>query len=64
MISRLRNRHISNSPALLHAFSSSFQTGEFDDAMEDLDMAIELNPNYAVAYYQKGIVQKQMTLKM
>jgi len=37
-----------------------FRQQNLDDAIEDLDMAIELNPNYAVAYYQKGIVQKQI----
>ncbi len=38
-----------------------FRQNNLEDAMDDLDMAIELNPNYATAYYQKGIVQKQMT---
>lgn len=37
-----------------------FRQDNNDAAMRDLDTAIELNPNYAVAYYQKGIVQKQM----
>lgn len=38
-----------------------FRASNFNDAMADLDSAIQLNANYAVAYYQKGIVQKQMT---
>lgn len=38
-----------------------FREDNLTAAMEDLDTAIEMNPNYAVAYYQKGIVQKQMT---
>jgi tetratricopeptide (TPR) repeat protein len=38
-----------------------FRQDNLTNAMEDLDIAIEMNPNYAVAYYQKGIVQKQMT---
>ena len=33
-----------------------FRAEEYAAAMADLDMAIELNPNYAVAYYQKGVV--------
>ncbi len=37
-----------------------FRQQNLNDAMEDLDMALELNPNYAAAYYQKGIVQKQI----
>lgn len=37
-----------------------FREDNLTAAMEDLDTAIEMNPNYAVAYYQKGIVQKQM----
>jgi lipopolysaccharide biosynthesis regulator YciM len=31
-----------------------------EDAMADLDTALGLNENYAVAYYQKGIVQKRI----
>ena len=39
----------------------NFRQENLDNAMSDLDNAINLNPNYAAAYYQKGIVQKQMT---
>lgn len=39
----------------------NFRQENLEDAMSDLDNAINLNPNYAVAYYQKGIVQKRMT---
>lgn len=39
----------------------NFRQDNFPAAMSDLDNAIELNTNYAAAYYQKGIVQKQMT---
>ena len=39
----------------------NFRQDNFSDAMSDLDNAINLNANYAAAYYQKGIVQKQMT---
>lgn len=38
-----------------------FRASNFNDAMSDLDEALALNANYAVAYYQKGIVQKQLT---
>ncbi len=38
----------------------NFRQDNFAEAMNNLDTALELNPNYAVAYYQKGIVQKQM----
>ena len=37
-----------------------FRQDNYDSAMNDLDTALELNPNYAAAYYQKGIVQKQI----
>ena len=37
-----------------------FREDNYSDAMADLDTAIEMNENYAVAYYQKGIVQKAM----
>lgn len=39
----------------------NFRQDNLDDAMSDLDNAINLNANYAAAYYQKGIVQKKMT---
>ncbi len=39
----------------------NYRQENFEDAMSDLDNAINLNANYAAAYYQKGIVQKQMT---
>lgn len=38
----------------------NYRQDNFEAAMEDLDNALELNPNYAVAYYQKGIVQKKI----
>ncbi len=38
-----------------------FREDNLESAMEDLSTAIELNPNYATAYYQKGIVQKRLT---
>lgn len=37
-----------------------FRQDNYDSAMSDLDTALELNSNYAAAYYQKGIVQKQI----
>ncbi|MDX1591339.1 MAG: hypothetical protein R3283_05220 [Balneolaceae bacterium] len=37
-----------------------FRQENYDAAMADLDRAIELNPNYAVAYYQKAVVSKAM----
>lgn len=36
-----------------------FRAENYDDAMESLDTAIELNPNYPTAYYQKAIVYKK-----
>lgn len=39
----------------------NYRQENLDDAMADLDTAIELNANYAAAYYQKGIVQKALT---
>ncbi len=39
----------------------NFRQQNLEAAMSDLDNALNLNPNYAAAYYQKGIVQKQMT---
>ena len=39
----------------------NFRQENLEAAMSDLDNALNLNPNYAAAYYQKGIVQKQMT---
>lgn len=38
----------------------NYRQENLEDAMSDLDNAINLNANYAAAYYQKGIVQKQM----
>lgn len=35
-----------------------FRDEDYDSAMESLRTAIELNPNYATAHYQKGIVFK------
>jgi tetratricopeptide (TPR) repeat protein len=35
-----------------------FRAENHDAAIDDLNTAIELNANYAVAYYQKGIVMK------
>lgn len=37
-----------------------FRNDNHEAAMEDLDTAIEMNANYAVAYYQKGVVAKSM----
>lgn len=37
-----------------------FRNDELEAAIADLDTAIELNANYAVAYYQKGVVSKSM----
>lgn len=37
----------------------NFRQENLDAALEDLDTAIEMNPNYAVAYYQKGMVLKR-----
>lgn len=37
-----------------------YQQEEFDEAMATLDEVIERNANYAKAYYQKGIVTKNM----
>lgn len=39
----------------------NFRQDNLEAAMSDLDNAINLNANYAAAYYQKGIVQKNMT---
>lgn len=39
----------------------NFRQDNLEQAMSDLDEALELNSNYAAAYYQKGIVQKEMT---
>lgn len=35
-----------------------FKSKQYEDALASLDQAIERNPNYAKAYYQKGIVIK------
>jgi len=37
-----------------------FRADNHSDAVEDLNTAMGLNANYAVAYYQKGIVMKAM----
>jgi tetratricopeptide (TPR) repeat protein len=37
-----------------------FRQQNYEDAISDLDQAIELNSNYAAAYYQKGVVLKNM----
>lgn len=37
-----------------------FRNESFEGSLESLDRAIELNANYATAYYQKGIVLKRM----
>jgi len=39
----------------------NFRQDNLEEAMSDLNTALELNSNYAAAYYQKGIVQKNMT---
>jgi len=39
----------------------NFRQDNLEEALSDLNTAIEFNPNYAAAYYQKGIVQKRMT---
>lgn len=36
-----------------------FQTENYDESLASLDQAISRNPNYAKAYYQKGIVAKR-----
>ncbi len=36
-----------------------FRQDNLEDAMESLDAALALNPNYAVAHYQKGVVFKK-----
>lgn len=36
-----------------------FRSENYDAALEDLDTAIELNANYASAYYQKAVVLKK-----
>lgn len=45
----------------LHYLKSTvqFRAENYDDAMESLDTALELNPNYPTAYYQKAIVHKR-----
>jgi tetratricopeptide (TPR) repeat protein len=44
----------------LHYLKSTihFRNEDLDAAMESLDTAIELNPNYPTAYYQRAIVYK------
>lgn len=45
----------------LHYLKSTiqFRNEDLDAAMESLDTALELNPNYPTAYYQRAIVYKQ-----
>ncbi|REL38143.1 tetratricopeptide repeat protein [Rhodohalobacter sp. SW132] len=45
----------------LHYLKSTiqFRNEDLDDAMASLDEALELNPNYATAYYQRAIVYKK-----
>ncbi|MFO7848010.1 MAG: tetratricopeptide repeat protein [Balneolaceae bacterium] len=45
----------------LHYLKSTIQFREenYDAAMESLDMALELNPNYPTAYYQRAVVYKK-----
>lgn len=38
-----------------------FRDENYDAALADLETALELNENYAVAYYQKGVVMKAKT---
>ncbi|MDX1585957.1 MAG: tetratricopeptide repeat protein [Balneolaceae bacterium] len=38
----------------------NFRQQNYEQALDDLDQAIEMNPNYAAAYYQKGVVRKNM----
>lgn len=38
----------------------NYRQENFDQALQDLNRALELNPNYAVAEYQKAIVMKRM----
>ncbi len=46
----------------IHYFKSviQFQQERFEDALSSLDRAIELNENYALAYYQRAIVLNNM----
>lgn len=37
-----------------------YRQENYEDAMADLNEALELNPNYATAQYQKAVVMKQM----
>lgn len=48
-------------PQLLYAKSIlQYQQNNLQDAIATLDQVIEQNPNYAKAYYQKGIVTKNL----
>lgn len=38
----------------------NYRQENLDQALEDLNRALELNPNYAVAEYQKAVVMKKM----
>lgn len=38
-----------------------YRAENFEDALASVETAIELNPNYATAYYQKAIILKKMT---
>lgn len=35
---------------------SQTNSGNYDEALEALDKAVELNPDYALAYFSKGII--------
>src|SRR5690625_4573396 len=39
----------------------NYRLENYQEAMAALDQAIEMNANYAAAYYQKGLTQKQLT---
>src|SRR5690625_7443209 len=39
----------------------NYRLENYQEAMAALNQAIEMNANYAAAYYQKGLTQKQLT---